>query len=78
MIVLKPINEGSSLALNCKNKKKLIQSTSHLLKRYNELLLEYIGGQEVQVAVINGIPLGAIELIPKDYFTITRLSIQRG
>ena len=69
-IVLKPINEGSSLGVEiCKNKKKLIRSTSHLLKRYNELLLEeYIGGQEVQVAVINGIPLGAIELIPKRLF----------
>ena len=29
---------------------------------------EYIGGQEVQVAVINGNPLGAIELIPKRLF----------
>jgi len=29
---------------------------------------EYIGGQEVQVAVINGDPLGAIELIPKRLF----------
>ena len=32
------------------------------------LLEEYIGGQEIQVAVINGNPLGAIELIPKRLF----------
>ena len=40
-----------------------------LLKNYDEILLEeYIGGQEIQVAVINGKPLGAIELIPKRLF----------
>ena len=32
------------------------------------MLEEYIGGQEIQVAVINGKPLGAIELIPKRLF----------
>ena len=37
--------------------------------KYDELILEqYIGGQEIQVAVINGKPLGAIELIPKRLF----------
>ena len=29
------------------------------------MIEEYIGGQEIQVAVINGKPIGAIELIPK-------------
>ena len=29
---------------------------------------KYIGGQEIQVAVINGNPIGAIELIPKRSF----------
>ena len=39
------------------------------MKKYNELILEeYIGGQEIQVAVINNNPLGAIELIPKRLF----------
>ena len=69
-IVLKPINEGSSLGVEiCMNKKKLIKSSQFLFKKYNELILEeYIGGQEVQVAVINGNPLGAIELVPKRLF----------
>ena len=69
-IVLKPINEGSSLGvLICKNKENLFRSSHYLLKKYNELILEeYIGGQEVQVAVINSNPLGAIELIPKRSF----------
>ena len=32
------------------------------------MIEKYIGGQEVQVAVINNKPLGAIELIPKRLF----------
>ena len=69
-IVLKPINEGSSLGVEiCKNKERLFRSSHFLFKRYDELIIEeYIGGQEVQVAVINSEPLGAIELIPKRLF----------
>ena len=69
-IVLKPINEGSSLGVEvCKNKKKLLKSINQLFKSYDELILEeYIGGQEIQVAILNSKPLGAIELIPKRLF----------
>ena len=69
-IVLKPVNEGSSLGVViCKNKAKLFKSAKGLFKKYQELIVEeYIGGQEVQVAVINGNPIGAIELIPKRLF----------
>ena len=69
-IVLKPINEGSSLGVEvCNNEERLFRSSSYLFKKYDELILEeYIGGQEVQVAVINSKPIGAIELIPKRLF----------
>jgi len=69
-IVSKPVNEGSSLGVEiCKNKNKLFKSIHLLFKKYDELIFEeYIGGQEVQVAIINGNPLGAIELIPKRLF----------
>ncbi len=69
-IVLKPVNEGSSLGVEiCKNKKKLFRSTIRLFKKYDELIFEeYINGQEIQVAVINGKSLGAIELKPKRSF----------
>ena len=69
-IVSKPSSEGSSLGVEvCKNNKKLLLSIGNLFKKYDEIVLEeYIGGQEVQVAVINGKPLGAIELIPKRLF----------
>ena len=69
-IVLKPINEGSSLGVEvCKNKNKLIKSLLISFKKYDEIILEeYIGGQEIQAAVLNGVPLGAIELIPRRLF----------
>ena len=69
-IVLKPIDEGSSLGVKiCKNFLQLAQSTKILFRKYDQLLFEqFIGGQEIQVAVINGRSLGAIELIPKRSF----------
>jgi len=69
-VVIKPINEGSSLGVKvCNNKEKLIKEINYLLKKYSELILEeYISGQEIQAAVINGNSLGAIELIPKRLF----------
>ena len=45
------------------------KASKTLLKDYFELIYEpYIGGQEIQVAVLNNSPLGAIELIPKRKF----------
>ncbi len=69
-VVIKPINEGSSLGVEvCKNKERFFSSIKMLFKKYDELIIEeYIGGQEIQVAIINGISLGAIELIPKRLF----------
>ncbi len=69
-VVVKPINEGSSLGVKiCKTIKALQKSIKKLFKKYEDLMIEeYIGGQEIQVAVINGNPYGAIELIPKRFF----------
>ena len=69
-IVVKPTNEGSSIGVRiCKNILDLNKSTKSLFKKYAELIFEpYIGGQEIQVAVINGASLGAIELEPKRQF----------
>ena len=49
--------------------KNLNKEVKFLYKKYDDLIFEnFIGGQEIQVAVINGIPLGAIELEPKRPF----------
>jgi len=69
-IVIKPVNEGSSLGVEmCKNKNLLFIETKKLFKKYDQLIFEeYVGGQEIQVAVINDKALGAIELVPKRLF----------
>ena len=69
-VVVKPINEGSSLGVKiCKNILQLKKSAKNLLKKYSPLILEqYISGQEIQAAVLNNSALGAIELIPKRSF----------
>ena len=47
----------------------LHNSAKNLFRKYDKLIFEiYIGGQEIQVAVINGSSLGAIELKPKRQF----------
>ena len=69
-IVLKPINEGSSIGVKIvKNTKSLKSSVKFLFKKYNQLIVEqFIGGQEIQAAVLNDTAIGAIELIPKRSF----------
>ena len=69
-IVVKPINEGSSLGVKiCKDINELLKSSKTLYKYYNQLLFEqYIGGQEIQAAVLSKSALGAIELVPKRLF----------
>jgi len=63
-VVVKPVNEGSSLGVKIsKNLAQLSISAKLLFKKYEQLMFEkYIGGQEIQVAVINNVPIGAIEL----------------
>jgi len=69
-VVIKPNNEGSSIGVKiCKNLKNLGKEFKKLKKSYDDLIFEsYIPGQEVQVAVIGGKSIGAIELRPKRKF----------
>ena len=69
-IVIKPINEGSSLGVYiCKNKIEFSKNYNKLKKTYDRILVEeYIPGKEIQVAVMDNKSLGAIELIPKRKF----------
>ena len=69
-LVLKPSNEGSSIGVKmCKDLIELRKNVKELIKKHKTLIIEnFIGGQEIQVAVINGKSLGAIELIPKRKF----------
>ena len=77
--MVKPINEGSSIGVKIVKKyKDLKKSIDNLLSNYDEIIVEqYIGGQEIQAAVINRNAIGAIELIPKDHFMITKQNIRK-
>jgi len=67
-VVIKPINEGSSVNVFICNKLNFIKNLLKL-KNYGEILIEkYIPGREIQVAILGKKKLGAIELIPKRKF----------
>ena len=69
-IVIKPINEGSSLGVYiCKNKMQFYKNYKKLEKEYDRILVEeYIPGKEIQAAVMGEKTLGAIELVPRREF----------
>ena len=67
-VIIKPINEGSSVDVFICSEKNLIKNLKKL-KKYREILVEeYIGGREIQVAILGNKKLGAIELKPKRKF----------
>ena len=67
-VVIKPINEGSSVNVFICTKKNIFQNIK-LLKSYNRVIIEkFIPGREIQAAIIGSKKLGAIELKPKRKF----------
>ena len=67
-VVLKPINEGSSVGVYITNKKNFIYNLLKL-EKFKEILIEkYIPGREIQAAVLGNKKLGIIELKPKRKF----------
>ena len=68
-VVIKPINEGSSLDVFICDNKLSLSSKIKKLKHYRELLIEkFIPGREIQVAIMGDKVLGPIELKPKRKF----------
>ena len=67
-VVIKPINEGSSVNVFICTRRNLF-SKLKLLKDYKKILIEqFIPGREIQAAIIGKKKLGAIELKPKRKF----------
>ncbi len=67
-VVIKPLNEGSSVHVYICNKKNIIKNLN-LIKNYKKVMIEqFIGGREIQVAIMGNNKLGAIELKPKRKF----------
>ena len=67
-LVIKPLNEGSSVNVFICNKNNILKTLTKL-NEYGEVLLEkYIPGREIQVAILENKVLGAIELRPTRKF----------
>ena len=67
-VVVKPLNEGSSVNVYICGKKNLSKIIDKL-KNYKKVLIEeFIAGREIQVAIMGDKKLGAIELRPKRKF----------
>ena len=67
-VVIKPINEGSSVNVFICSKKNIIKNLK-FLENYKKIIIEeFIPGREIQAAMIGSKKLGAIELKPKRKF----------
>ena len=67
-VVIKPINEGSSVNVFICNKKNIFKRLKNL-EIYKKIIIEeFIPGREIQAAIIGKKKLGAIELKPKRKF----------
>ena len=67
-VVIKPINEGSSVNVFICNKSNIYRKLK-LLRDYKKIIIEeFIPGREIQSAIIGKKKLGAIELKPKRKF----------
>ena len=67
-VVLKPINEGSSIGVYICNKKNFNINLMKLEKFQDILIEKYIPGREIQAAILGKKTLGIIELKPNRKF----------
>tara|TARA_B100001057_G_scaffold80077_1_gene75272 strand:- start:4564 stop:5475 length:912 start_codon:yes stop_codon:yes gene_type:complete len=67
-VVVKPINEGSSVNVFICSKNNIFKNLK-MLENYKKIIIEqFIPGREIQAAIIGGKKLGVIELQPKRKF----------
>ncbi|MHB8109420.1 MAG: D-alanine--D-alanine ligase [Syntrophorhabdaceae bacterium] len=68
--VVKPANEGSTIGISIVHKKKDIPAAIELAVKYDTkiLLEEFVTGQEITVAVVNGKALPVVEVRPESGF----------
>ncbi len=68
-VVIKPVNEGSSLDVFICDNKLSLKKKLKKMQNYKEIIVEkFIPGREIQVAIMGGKKLGAIELKPRRKF----------
>ena len=67
-VVIKPLNEGSSVNIFICSRGNIIKNLKKI-EHYKKIMIEeFIGGREIQVAIMWNRKLGAIELKPKRKF----------
>lgn len=67
-VVVKPINEGSSVNVYICTKKNITKILKSMESYKQVMIEEFIAGREIQVAIMGNKKLGAIELKPKRKF----------
>ncbi len=67
-VVVKPKNEGSSVNVYICKRKNINKVLKKMINYGNVMIEEFIGGREIQVAIMGNKKLGAIELKPKRKF----------
>lgn len=64
-LVVKPIDQGSSVALYVLNGERELRETLHKITPGNWMIEKRVFGREVTVGILNGCSLGIVEVIPK-------------
>jgi len=79
-LVIKPVAEGSSLGVSIVENEPDLAPGLAAARGYGRHCLaeEYIAGREVTVGVLDGEPLGVVEMIPRQGFYDYRAKYQKG
>lgn len=69
-LVVKPVQEGSSVGVSIVKAEEALTPALELAFRHDDEILveQYIKGQEVQVGILEDRSIGAIEIVPKNEF----------
>lgn len=69
-VVVKPVQEGSSVGISIVKEESQLEAALALAFRYDdEILVErFVNGQEIQVGILDDVPVGAIEIVPRNEF----------
>lgn len=69
-LVVKPVQEGSSVGISIVKQEGELEAALETAFRYDDAILveQFVKGQEVQVGILDDLPIGAIEIVPKNEF----------
>jgi len=69
-LVVKPVQEGSSVGISIVRAGSELEAALDLAFRYDEEVLveQFVKGREVQVGILDDRPIGAIEIVPRNEF----------